>query len=431
MITHLIESITGTITTTKKTILKNTVWLTSAEMGSRILRGILSIIAARYLGAEGLGIFSYALALGGFITFFDDVGIGTYVTRSLARNDNNQQTVFATGFIIKTVLGICALLLFIMIGPIVSSIPEAAVLIPAVALLIFFDHMRSFFFTVTRAQERMYIDASIQIGTNILIAGLGLGAILINPSPLMLALGYLIGSLLGTIASVVAAWAYIKNSLASFSYPVFKEIIHAAIPFTIITVSNVLIFNTDSLFLGHYGSSTDVGLYGAASRVIMMFYVISSLFAVATFPNLVQKIKDGAPIGDALKKSLLVLGMVALPLILIMILGRVPIVTLLYGASFIGAAPILAILSLSYLPVFALNVLNNAILAKNIQSKFIGANVAGVLVNIGLDYLLIPHYLGIGAAIASVAGLGTICLVTALILFTTKDTAPEHTGQIA
>ena len=417
MIAALIHSLTGTITSTKKTIFRNTVWLTGAEIGSRILRGVLSIVAARLLGAEGLGIFSYAIALGGLITFFEEAGIGTYVTRSFAREDTNRSSVFGTALILKIITGVIALLLFVGVGPIVSSMPQSNGIIPVVALLLFCDQLRGFFFAITRAQERMHIDAGIQIGTNVLIAGLGIAALAINPTPLFLTLGYTTGSLLGTIAAIVMVWNYIPRPLLkSFSYPILKDILRAAWPFVTLAVSNVLIFNTDSLFLGYYRTPTDVGLYGAASRLVMMFYVLASLFTVATFPALVHKIKEGLPIRSAIAKSLALMMLVAVPLIAVMTIGAPLVMKLLFGGSFIAAAPILAILSLTYIPVFVRVVLNNAILAKDIQSQFVVANLIGVAVNIGLDYLLIPHHSGVGAAVASVAGLTVISIITAIQL---------------
>lgn len=416
MIAYIIQTLTGNVTATKKTIFKNTVWLTAAEIGSRILRGGLSIVAARLLGTTGLGVFSYTIALGGFITFFEEAGIGTYVTRSFARQDTDRGSVFATALVLKTFTGILALLLFIVIGPLVSSIPESNTLIPVVALLIFFDQLRGFFFAITRAQERMHIDAGIQMGTNILIAVLGITGLALSASPLSLAAGYLAGSIIGTIATILVVRKYLPNPLKAFSYPIFIDILRAAWPFTLLTVSNVLIFNTDSLFLGHYGTATDVGLYGAASRLVMMFYILSSLLSVATFPTLVQKIKAGTSIRSAIGKSLLILGAASIPLIAVMTFGSQLIITILFGASFAAAAPILALLSFTYIPVFTRSVLNNAILAKDIQSKFVLANIAGVIVNIGLDFILVPKYLGMGAAFASVAGLSTISIITAIQL---------------
>lgn len=416
MFVKLLKPFTGDITESKRTILKNTAWLTGAEIGSRILRGILSIIAARMLGTAGLGVFSYALALGGFLTFFEDAGIGTYVTRSYARNDENKKNVFGTAFVLKIALGLTAFGLFVGLGPILSTIPESNIIIPIVALLMLSDQIRGFFFAITRAEERMHIDATVQIITNILIAGLGILALTINASPLFLALGYFIGSITGTIIMIIVVRDYIPNIRKAFRFDLFKEIAIAAWPFTILAISNMLIFNTDSLFLGYYGSPEDVGLYGAASRLVMMFYILSSLFAATTFPSFVQKIAQGVPIREAVRKSLIIMLAIAVPLIIVMTAGSSILMKTLFGISFISGAPILAILSLTYIPVFTRSVLNNAILAKNIQDKFVWANIAGVVVNIGLDYLLVPHYLGVGAAIASVAGLTTISITTSIIL---------------
>ena len=400
------------VSTTKKIILRNTIWLTVAEIGSRIARGGLGIIAARMLGVSGLGVFSYAIALGGFLTFFEDAGIATFVTRSFAKNEHDKHVIFGTALVLKGILGIAAFLFFIGIGPVVSTIPASRVIIPVIAFLMFCDALRSFFFSVTRAEQRMHVDAKIQIITNTLIVIFGISFMILSPSPLSLAWGYALGSFIGTIIMFFVIRDYLPNIRKTFSRKLFNEIFFAAWPFTILAISNVLIFNTDTLFLGYYGTTIDVGLYAAASRVIQMFYILSSLFATSTFPTLVQKTKDQSDITSAVKKSLVLMLTLATPLMIVMILGSIPIMNILFGYSFITGSPILAILALSYIPVFILSIFNNVVLAFDKQKQFVIANIAGVVVNIALDILLIPHYQGIGAAIASVAGLTTITFIT-------------------
>ncbi len=46
----------------KQTIIKNIVWLSGGVTISRILRSLVIIYAARILGTEGYGIFSYAIS---------------------------------------------------------------------------------------------------------------------------------------------------------------------------------------------------------------------------------------------------------------------------------------------------------------------------------------------------------------------------------
>jgi O-antigen/teichoic acid export membrane protein len=417
MITQFRNYLIGNWTQQKSTILKNTAWLTVAELGSRVLRGGLSLVAARFLGAEGLGVFTYAIALGGFFTFFEDVGVSTYITRSFAQKDHALPNVVASGFVLKIILSLTACILFVSIGPHVSTIPEARTLIPLVALLIIADGMRSFFYAITRGQERMKVDSLIQIGTNVLITTLGVLFILYEATPVALALGYVIGSSIGTIALFLAVKKYIPSLISYFSRPLFKRILYAAWPFTVLAASNMLIFNTDSLFISYYGTAADVGLYGAASRLVMMFYILSSLFSVATFPAIVHKVSIGESIREPIIKSILLMLGIALPRIGIMVVGAAVIMNLLFGSGFNAGAPILALLAFTYVPVFIQSMLRNAILAKELQNYFVGAHIAGVIVNIGLDFLLVPQYLGVGAAIASVAGLGTITIITALQIY--------------
>lgn len=400
------------MSSTKKTILRNTLWLTVAEIGSRIARGGLGIIAARMLGVSGLGVFSYAIALGGFLTFFEDAGIATFVTRSFAKNEQDKHVIFGTALVLKILLGIIALLFFISIGPLISSVPEARIIIPVIALLMFCDALRTFFFSITRAEQRMHIDARVQIITNVLIVVFGVVFMTVSPTPLALAWGYTLGSIVGTVLMFLVIRNYIPNIRKTFSRKLFNEIFFAAWPFTVLAISNVLIFNTDTLFLGYYGTTTDVGLYAAASRVVQMFYILASLFATSTFPTLVQKTHDRSDILSAIKKSLILMLILAIPLMIIMVLGAPLIMKVLFGYSFVAGSSILAILALSYVPVFILSILNNSVLAFDKQKEFVVGNIAGVVVNIALDVLLIPHYQGVGAAIASVAGLTTITLIT-------------------
>lgn len=413
---HRIHRALADIGTTKATVLKNTAWLTAAEIGSRVARGGLSIVAARMLGATGMGIFAYALALGGFLTFFEDAGIGTFVTRSFARNELHKEHVFGTALVLKALLGLLAFGVFVSVGPIVSTIPAASTIIPIVAILLLSDGLRSFFFSITRAEQRMHVDSTVQIITNVLIVGLAVGLMMVSPTPLSLALGYTIGSVIGTIIMFLVVKKYLPNLIQNFSKKLFREIFMAAWPFTVLAISNVLIFNTDTLFLGHYSSVAEVGYYGAASRLIQLFYILPVLFATSTFPVLVQKIAAGEPTGKVLRKIVWLMLAASSGLTVIMVAGAKWLVPFLFGASFSASIPMVVILSLTYIPVFIGSTLNNVVMAYDRQKQFVIANIFGIVANIALDFILVPRYGGIGAAIASVVGLSVITVVTAVKL---------------
>ena len=68
-----------------QTIAKNTIWLLIGQISSRLLRSAIVIYAARILGAESWGAFSYALGIATFLTTFSDIGINALITKEASR----------------------------------------------------------------------------------------------------------------------------------------------------------------------------------------------------------------------------------------------------------------------------------------------------------------------------------------------------------
>ena len=297
-----------------------------------------------------------------------------------------------------------------------SSLPEAQTLIPVMALVLIFDSLRSFFFSVSRAEQQMHIESKNNIYTNILIVGISLAFMFVSRTALALTWGYAIGDGIGFIFMVIAVKKYIPNLLKHFSKDLFVHIFKSAWPFTIIAISNVIIFNTDTLFLGHFASVPEVGWYSASSRLIQALYILPTLFATATFPAMVKKMSATAEFTSAIKKSLIAVTAVMVPLVLIIFFVSPIIINILFGSAYAPSAIILAVLSLSYIPVFISSVLNNAVFALNKQKSFIVASIVGMIANIVFNIVLIPRFHAIGAAISIVLSLLIIMIITVVRL---------------
>jgi O-antigen/teichoic acid export membrane protein len=399
---------------TEHAVMKNSIWLSVAEIGSRAMRGVLAIVAARMLGASGLGEFSYAIALGGFLTFFEDAGIGMFVTREFTKNSESKEKLFSTALALKLLLLGIAIILFLGIGPFIISIPEARGLLPVIALVIISDSLREFFFSITRAQQKIHVESKIKLATNLLVVAGGLGFMFAAPTALSLAWGYAVGGVLGLLAIIITLRKHLSNLRTHFSKSLFWYIFKTAWPFTILAISNVIIFNTDTLFIAHYSSANEVGYYGAASRLVQMFYILPALFATVTFPVFVQKTLMLDGLRSALRKSLILMSLMMIPLVLVMTVGAPLIVRILFGIEYMPASLILTVLAFSYIPMFIGSTLNNAIFALNQQKSFVIANILGMILNIILNFILVPSLHGMGAAVATVTSLSLITCITAI-----------------
>ena len=101
-------------TKTAERLVKNSVWLFVAEALSKILALSVQILAARYLGERGYGIFSFAFAFTGSFIVFIDIGLGIFLTREVARKPDKAADYLRTIFALKWALTLIILLVLAM-----------------------------------------------------------------------------------------------------------------------------------------------------------------------------------------------------------------------------------------------------------------------------------------------------------------------------
>jgi O-antigen/teichoic acid export membrane protein len=382
---------------------KNTAWLAIGEMVSRLIRAGLIIYAARVLGTEGYGVFSYALSLAALFTVFSDIGLSPLLTREIVKQPEKIKEYFSTSFILKLILLLATVLITLTIAPFFIKIEAARSLIPIIVILIAFDSLRDFGFSLTRAENRMETEAGLKIATNIAITALGVIVLTIRPETRNLAIAYAAGSGIGLVLVIGKLWNQFKNALTYFKKELIKPILTAAWPFAIMGLLGGFMINIDTVILGWFKPSHELGLYAAAYRPVLLLYVIPGFLSISLFPimsRFVQKNK-AEEMKKILQKSLaLVLG-VALPIALGGLIVAKPFITLLFGSEYSAASLAFQILTFALLFVFPGTIIGNAIFAYDRQRIFIFSTAGGAILNIVLDILLIPPYSIAGSAVAT------------------------------
>src|SRR5262249_19220714 len=149
-------------TSTKQTVVKNTIWLSISNFGGRLFKAIIIIYGARVLGTEGWGVFSYAITLSGFFALLLDPGVNSVLMRNAARSsDAERQKILSTTFVMKLVLIILGGAFILFVAPFFSTLPGAKALLPLVALILTFDTLREFFSSLIRGIEKMEWEAGV------------------------------------------------------------------------------------------------------------------------------------------------------------------------------------------------------------------------------------------------------------------------------
>ncbi|MBI4159838.1 flippase [Candidatus Wolfebacteria bacterium] len=390
-------------TGTRQTLAKNILWLTSSQVGSRLIRAIIIVYAARVLGAAEYGVFSYALGFATFFLPFVDIGVNPILTKEIANQPTERHRYFGTAFWIKLAFLAVSALTVIFLAPHLTNIKEAAALMPLVTLLIIFDGLRDFQIAYLRGLERMEKEAIIVITMNVLITFFGFIALAVSTTSKALLLSYIGGVVVSALIPIPMLKDQFKN-IFHFEARIAREIIKNGWPIALSAVLGLFMLNTDIIMLGWWRSAEEIGHYSAAGRVAQILYTLPALIAVAVFPTLSRLVKDG----DAAKRWRLneriitALLMVALPLTVGGMLLATPIIQFLFGGEYLPAVPIFRILTLTFLIIFPGIFISYAIIAYNRQRQTVWFVTAGAVGNIVLNALLIPRYGAIGSAIATI-----------------------------
>jgi len=390
--------------TPNQTVAKNTFWLTASSFGGRLLKAVIIIYSARVLGAAEWGLFSYAVSFVAMVTVLTDFGIGPILTREASRTSDPLKIsqIVSTTFLLKIALLTVGVLVVVFVAPSFTTIKEARFLFPIVSLILVFDTLQGFGFSLARALEKMELEAFLYMTTNISIVIFGMLTLKYYPSVKFFAYAYVAGTGLGAIATLFVFREYLVNIFSNFQKKLITHIFSSAWPIIVSGFLGSLMLNTDILLIGYFLSAKDVGIYSAADRPIQFLYLFPAILAASIFPMLSRTAnKDNRKTREVIEKILSLAYLISIPIVLGGIVLGGDIIRVVFGLSYVGAATpfriLLATLSINSITI----ILSNAIFAYDRQKDLIKFAALGGISNLVFDLILIPKFGITGSAFAT------------------------------
>lgn len=389
--------------TIRQTIAKNTFWLFFGQIVSRLIKAALIIYAARILGAESYGIFSFALSFAMLALIFSDMGIGPLLVRETAKNqdEESRKKYISTSFYLKIFLLFVCLSLM-LVGILILPNKESAHLLWFFTFMIVATIFRDFFLALARSLEKMEIEAATMIIEMGAIVILGFVFLRIMPTPQSLALAYGLGAIIGLIFPLAVFRRRLIEAIANFDGQLAKKIAGWAWPFAVGSLIGFILAYTDTLMLGWLKPIETVGWYAAAIKIPLLLIIPAGIVHNAILPALSRLSDSGEKLGKIVNRSGELLMALVFPLIIGGIILAPPIINLIFGKQYLPSVPAFKI-ALFLVPInCAWSILSAALFAKNLQQSnmYFAALAAGT--NIILNLILIPVYGITGAALASV-----------------------------
>jgi O-antigen/teichoic acid export membrane protein len=167
--------------------------------------------------------------------------------------------------------------------------------------------------------------------------------------------------------------------------------------------ASVFIFtSSDRLFLYVFATPAVVGLYEAAYRVIQPFYMISAVVGDAMYLQLVQAFGTNR-LRATFRRYVDLMCFATVPLGFFLLAFAPTVISILYGSSYTEASEYLAVLGWVITFGYTSGVAVSPFAAWNRPREYGNSTGLGGILNLGLNFTLIPPYQGLGAAWATVA----------------------------
>jgi O-antigen/teichoic acid export membrane protein len=387
-----------------KQIIFNINWLIFENLVQIASGLVVGVWVARYLGPEGYGIISYAVAFVTIFLTFTDLGLSQIAIKDLVENPNEKSRILGTSFILKTVASISSIILIVPILVVLKPdnfVIQIAVTIVSIKLLIETPNVINYWFQANVNSKYSAISKSLGTLASSIIK---IVFILSKFGVIWFLVAIVVESLVATILLIKL---YDKKSnenifLWNFKLSLAKDLLKKSWPLLFAGIAASIYKRIDQLIIGGILDTGNLGIYAAAVTIAEAPYFISTAISNSVYPAVIYSKKFSESL--YLKRlQLLYVFVVWLSMfisIFIFIFSK-NIILLLYGEKYLASAEVLKVYVWSGIFIFLRSAGNRYLLAENMQKELLISTVVGALVNVVLNIIFIPKLGILGAAYAT------------------------------
>jgi len=403
---------------TVQRVAKNTGIIIAGEIICKIIALFTVIYLARYLQPVEFGKYSFVFAYLAFFGELTDLGLKKILVREMSRDQPITQKLIGNACIIKLILTTFALVLAAIIAKLMSYPPDTTTYIYVAAFTLLFISFSDLYSTIFQANLRMEYNIITRIVYRILLAVLILWIIFSHGTLVQVMVVMVFSEMVKALLSYSFSRKFVRPQF-NIDFTLWKYLLKESLPIALSDVAWVIYHRIDIVMLSMMMGDAPVGIYSAAYRLFQPLGFISSALMVSMFPLIsTYFISSKEKLMKSYRLIVKYLLIIALPITIGITSLADKIVFLVYGVSFTGSTTALQILIWAFVFISVNSVLTDLLISMNKQKLYTLSTVLCVIVNVILNFILIPMLSYNGASIATVAT--NIVLFTANFYFVSK-----------
>lgn len=389
--------------------LRGGVWIGAAQAVGRGGSFVLTVLVGRVLGEAALGAFALLWTLLALAVVLADWGQQAALTRQVAREPGGLAAHIGKSVRLALWPSLAGVVLLLGFGPLLSDAPFPASLLLALALPLL--TLRNILLAVFRALGLWHWEFWTALADRALMLAGALVALWLDAGIVALCAAVLAGQLVGLLSACVGLRGRgltAAGLVQGFGGAQAKDRASGAF-LMLSSLSAAIYVRGDVLILGIFHPADVVGSYAANATLVMAAGLLPQVLLSAWYPGLSRL--GGAALNH-MGRAWMLLALLGLAEILVGVTIGGDLLFWVYGIS--GGALVACILWSAE----ALNSLNYAggvvQRAADREGWLLGLMGLGALVNLAANFLLVPRYGALGAAVGTFVAYGLIAFGHAL-----------------
>lgn len=416
-----IASLTQKLSPGLRQVLSNIGWLVFSKFLELGLSLVVGVWVTRYLGPTQFGMLTYAITFVGIFRFANLQELKTLVVRDIARIPTSKNETLGTTFTLQLTGGLVTLVAAVgIIYWLQPNEPLTHWLVGIIAAGTLFNAFNTIdFWFQSQVQSKYTVVA--RNSAYVFVAAIRIGLIQLQAPLIAFAWARLAEMALGSIG-VVIAYQKQGNRIQAWqiNWKRAKELLQEGWLLVVAGIAVYIYADIDQLMLGSMlPDKSELGFYAAAVKISRILDLFPMTLASSILPKLTAlKERNHQDYLDKVQVYFDISALIWLACAIPVSLLSHYIVQIIYGSDFAVAGTLLSVYVWSQFNG-CFGVARATILTIERKLKFnLVLTVVGAIVNLILNYLLIPTYGAMGATIATII---TYLIVIILINFLMKE----------
>jgi O-antigen/teichoic acid export membrane protein len=200
-----------------------------------------------------------------------------------------------------------------------------------------------------------------------------------------------------------------------FSLAILKK----SYPYAILTILMASYNRFDAILLERLleDGSRQAGIFAQAFRILDAASMFALLFAGLLLPIFSKMIKQKQDVGQLVQLSFVLIAIPAIIIALTSLFFNNNIMELLYHKHVSSSANIFAVLMFGFIPISTTYIFGTLLTANGSLKQLNIMATFGVIINVGVNIILIPKFFALGAAISSLITQSITALIQVIIAY--------------